>query len=505
MNVTRPFHRSAAVAVALLAASLAPGQPAPPDWPQYGRGPTRVAATNMPAAGFFGPPVWITASGPLPEAKPFEPVGQASLVAADGLVIALGWLDGTFAAMALALETGQPLWASPVPEPVADSWSSAAFDVKRKTALIASGRRVRALALDDGSTAWEAATISDIVNASPLIAAADEGADRAFITDFGFAGSPGRLYAINLDAFDAIKNPYAPGQIVWSRSVGPLSGASPTLAGDLVIVATGDGRVMAFDAAATQAHDPIWSTNNPTGLGFFGGVSVRDNTVFAGSYAFFGGQTSANLLALDAASGAVRWTIASNRTSALPIPMIDGRIVLSTGIGGFGSQPSLQVFDDLGTHAVRLMDTFLDGGPTAGFWTHTPVVLEEASQVIVAMPPAANDPFGPSPRSLRLDLDHLPHEPGFVVETFEGFAISAATSDGTLLGAGAGGIAAYRIKAIFCDGDFNQDGVLDIFDLLAYLGAFSGGEDAADLIADGILDFFDVQAFLALFSAGCPQ
>jgi Immunoglobulin I-set domain/Kelch motif len=47
-------------------------------------------------------------------------------------------------------------------------------------------------------------------------------------------------------------------------------------------------------------------------------------------------------------------------------------------------------------------------------------------------------------------------------------------------------------------------GVLDFFDVAAYLAQFSAGDLAADLNGDGLLDFFDVSAFLSAFSAGCP-
>ncbi len=55
-----------------------------------------------------------------------------------------------------------------------------------------------------------------------------------------------------------------------------------------------------------------------------------------------------------------------------------------------------------------------------------------------------------------------------------------------------------------CPADFNSDGVLDFFDVSAFLGAFSTHQPQADLTQDGNFDFFDVSAFLNLFSAGCP-
>lgn len=56
-----------------------------------------------------------------------------------------------------------------------------------------------------------------------------------------------------------------------------------------------------------------------------------------------------------------------------------------------------------------------------------------------------------------------------------------------------------------CAADFVAPfGVLDFFDVAAFLSAFSGGNLTADLTGDGLLDFFDVLAFLSAFSAGCP-
>lgn len=48
-------------------------------------------------------------------------------------------------------------------------------------------------------------------------------------------------------------------------------------------------------------------------------------------------------------------------------------------------------------------------------------------------------------------------------------------------------------------------GVLDFFDLAAFLGAFASQDSAADLARPfGQFDFFDVSAYLRAFNAGCP-
>lgn len=47
-------------------------------------------------------------------------------------------------------------------------------------------------------------------------------------------------------------------------------------------------------------------------------------------------------------------------------------------------------------------------------------------------------------------------------------------------------------------------GVLNFFDVQAFLQAFSAQNPSADLNNDGLFNFFDVQTFLQAFSAGCP-
>lgn len=57
---------------------------------------------------------------------------------------------------------------------------------------------------------------------------------------------------------------------------------------------------------------------------------------------------------------------------------------------------------------------------------------------------------------------------------------------------------------VSCPGDLTGDGILNFFDVSAFLGAFSSMNPIADFTNDGIYNFFDVSAFLAAFSAGCP-
>ncbi|MGJ8637269.1 MAG: GC-type dockerin domain-anchored protein [Phycisphaerales bacterium] len=65
---------------------------------------------------------------------------------------------------------------------------------------------------------------------------------------------------------------------------------------------------------------------------------------------------------------------------------------------------------------------------------------------------------------------------------------------------------AYRFSAprSACPADFNQDTLLDFFDISAFLSAYSTADPIADFNNDGLFDFFDISAFLVAYAAGCP-
>jgi len=55
-----------------------------------------------------------------------------------------------------------------------------------------------------------------------------------------------------------------------------------------------------------------------------------------------------------------------------------------------------------------------------------------------------------------------------------------------------------------CPADFTDDGVLDFFDISAFLTLFINQDPTSDMNNDGSFDFFDISTFLAAFSDGCP-
>lgn len=65
------------------------------------------------------------------------------------------------------------------------------------------------------------------------------------------------------------------------------------------------------------------------------------------------------------------------------------------------------------------------------------------------------------------------------------------------------GRGAWEIALSLCGADFNCDGIVDFFDYLDFVAAFSSGGSGADFNADTVIDFFDYLDFVAAFSLGC--
>ena len=62
----------------------------------------------------------------------------------------------------------------------------------------------------------------------------------------------------------------------------------------------------------------------------------------------------------------------------------------------------------------------------------------------------------------------------------------------------------FTINGASCVADLTGDGVLDFFDVSAFLNAYTAMDPVADINGDGVFDFFDVIGFLNAFNAGCP-
>jgi len=72
------------------------------------------------------------------------------------------------------------------------------------------------------------------------------------------------------------------------------------------------------------------------------------------------------------------------------------------------------------------------------------------------------------------------------------------------LGSGSGSAYIGDLNCTSCPADFTADGVLDIFDVFAFLDLYNAMDPSADFTGDGSFDIFDVFAFLDEYNAGCP-
>jgi len=102
----------------------------------------------------------------------------------------------------------------------------------------------------------------------------------------------------------------------------------------------------------------------------------------------------------------------------------------------------------------------------------------------------AFDPQEPRALFFPVKVGDAPFSEPFPADPFEPFDLEPSLCFNPLCGP--------------CIPDWNGDGVLDFFDILAFLSDFSSGNPSADINGDGALDFFDILQFLSLFSAGCP-
>jgi outer membrane protein assembly factor BamB len=399
---------------------------------------------------------------------------------------------------AFARAGGACVWSVPVATPVLDSYAGPVLDVQRAVVIVGSGQVLAAHDARSGDLVWSRTLDRAIVNATPVITTDRPGRDRLFITDYDGFGSGGSLYCINVDPFDPAHNPFSPGEIVYQVGIGGSSGNSPaylpaSLGGlGLVYVASpgdfgaGMGRIFAFPVEGPPV--PVWVFENVIGTGFFGGVCVAPPSqagqpphVYAASYAFSGGHSSANIVKIDGATGALRWSAPSNRTSATPVVLPGGRVLVSGGIQGFGTVPSLRLYEDHGTFGVPVWDSALDTWQDlnanglmdlgeylrVGGWTQQPVAMIFAGRThILAGVVPAGQATQPSPELFLIDVDAMPGSSGFVIGTHTGAGGSPAPAGVGAYSVGASGLIALGPDTGALDGD--ADGVRTVDDLYAW-------------------------------------
>ena len=443
--------------------------------------------TTRPA---LASPAWVYDG-----AGAFAAVSQATpVISQDGVVVVLGTLEGVAHAVALDAATGAELWRTPIDAPAFESWSSPAVAGTRDAggvAVVASGSTLAALGLASGEALWSIGLGQRVVNASPAI---DTDRNTATITTYDPFGGSARLVTVDLGT----------GAVVHEPGIGSASGASPALLGARSYVALADGAVRCFEGGQM-----LWEAHAPGATGFFGGVSLHEGHAYAATFGFSGGRDNSALVKLDALSGEPAWSVDTERTDAMPIVLNDGRVVLSAGLEGFGSVPTVRVYEDLGDRAERLWDLAdatwddrngngrIDPGEHLGLggYDHQPAVLEtpQGPALLVG---------GPGGGLALLDLDADPASEGFVLARTDLGGGSPAVARGVAVSAWGGHVAGFAL-ATACEADLDGDGTLTLFDFLTFQNAFAAGEARADCDRDGSLTLFDFLCFQNAFAAGC--
>ena len=492
---TRTTAISAAASALLAAACVRPAlaQPSQSDWASLARNASRASLGSLTLDPISPTPrlsVGQTTSG-----QPIQFVGQAGVVVFAGHAFAIGAVNAPVnpehRLVAIHAETGQIAWLGPIAAPVLDSWATPAADAVNRTVLVASGQELRAFHADTGQIAWTCPLANQIVNSSPVLTSDRPRRNRAFISGYP-TGGPSYLFCVNVDPFVEGLNPYQPGEIVWQADIGFCVGGTPAYDAGVVYAAVAFGatsfvgEIHAFDADQPASPAPRYVFVNPSGQNFYGGVSLRRDasgtSLFAATYAFAGGVLAAELIKLDALTGIQQWSAPCNRTSSIPVPLPDGRILLSAGIQGYGTVPSVQLFSDHPTHATLLWDTALDTWNDAnnnnsidpgeflrvGGWTQIPAIAPGAGGVIAAVGaiPSSLEDFGPCDHLDLLDLSKNPSQSGFIVSSAAGGGATPALSGkGVYTVGGAGLIAFGPAPPRF---DVNQDARVGIGDLVAW-------------------------------------
>lgn len=448
---------SAALAPALAQDSLGCPGPSLDEWLTLGGSSTRAAVRGAAAPSLSadswkavfdetGTSVRFFANVP-PVVIPRD---KGNLVIALGRVSRPGGPTNQTRLFAFSRESGAGVWSCPVPSPVLDSISSPVVDLLNRTAIMCTGRFVTAVDLDTGAQRWQRQLDRSVVNATPVITTDLAPRNRLFITDYEGFFSGAQLYCINLDPASAA-NPFAPGQIIWTAAIGSSSGNSPAyLAGcqgglGMVYVATSGpsgvmGDIRAYPATALASPAPFWISPNPSGLGYFGPVTVvapptaEDSPVIlAATYAFDGDTHSADLVKVDGATGQLIWFTPCNRTVTAPVPLPGGRILLSGGYEGFGTVPTLDLYTDLGASVTQTwssLDTWNDLNEDGyvspgeylriGGWMQQPIALHFAGHTYAYVGVLPSEPFPDPVEELYLvNVDRTPTCGSFFLDKAE--------------------------------------------------------------------------------------
>ena len=401
--------------------------------------------------------------------------------------------------------SGELLWATAIDKAVWDSWSTPCVDTRHNMILVASGDKVFCLDAVSGIQQWTTQLEKIVINAS-VCTAVDIPHGRAFITDYDGFGSSGKLYCINLDPNEPA-NPYQPGQIVWSDTLGSTSGSTPAYRDGVVYVATiagtanSSGTIYAYDATATDNPVKLWQSTEPNLEAFTGGVTVtREGFLYAATYDWAQEtEDNSTLVKIDCNDGSIVWTVPTERTSTMPV-VVGEKIYISGGIADdpphfAGSRPKVSAYQDLGTSAVKLWES--PAGLGVGGWMKQPAYAN--GKLYVGSAPEHGDYFGMYSHLYIIDVTLEPEDEGFIIDRYRDkyCGSSPAVTCDSLYTTGYDGLFKFHQSALLAD--VTKDGGVDFLDLAKIKSEwlFDGavGVNRCDLDLDGRVNMSDFSLF----------